>query len=45
MSIPSAKYLKVIAANRLKTGKEPQKVVLIYAASLAAAALAGKLAG
>lgn len=45
MSIPSAKYLKVKAANRLKTGKEPQKVVLIYAAILAAAALAGKLAG
>lgn len=45
MSIPSAKYLKVKAANRLKTGKEPQKVVLIYAAILAAAALAGNLAG
>lgn len=45
MSIPSAKYLKVKAANRLKTGKDPQKVVLIYAAILAAAALAGKLAG
>lgn len=45
MSIPSAKYLKIKAANRLKTGKEPQKVVLIYAAILAAAALAGKLAG
>lgn len=45
MSIPSAKYLKVKASNRLKTGKEPQKVVLIYAAILAAAALAGYLAG
>lgn len=45
MSIPSAKYLKVKAANRLKTGKEPQRVVLIYAAILAAAALAGNLAG
>ena len=45
MSIPSAKYLKVKAANRLKNGKEPQKVVLIYAAILAAAALAGNLAG
>ena len=45
MSIPSAKYLKVKAANRLKTGKEPQKVVLIYAAILAAAALVGNLAG
>ena len=45
MSIPSAKYLKVKAANRLKTGKEPQKVVLIYAAILAAAAMAGNLAG
>lgn len=44
MSIPSAKYLKVKAANRLKTGKEPQKVVLIYAAILAAAALAENLA-
>ena len=45
MSIPSAKYLKVKAANRLETGKEPQKVVLIYAAILAAAALAGNLIG
>lgn len=42
MSIPSAKYLKVKAANRLKTGKEPQKVVLIYAAILAAAAQIGR---
>lgn len=45
MSIPSAKYLKVKAANRLETGKEPQRVVLIYAAILAAAALAGNLIG
>lgn len=39
MSIPSAKYLKVKAANRLKDGKEPQKVVLVYAGILAASSL------
>ncbi len=39
MSIPSAKYLKVKAANRLKGGKEPQKVVLVYAGILAGSSL------
>lgn len=39
MSIPSAKYLKVKAAGRLKTGQEPKKVVLIYAGILAASTL------
>ena len=39
MSIPSAKYLKVKAANRLKDGKEPQKVVLVYAGILAGSSL------
>lgn len=39
MSIPSAKYLKVKAANRLKDGKEPQKIVLVYAGILAGSSL------
>ena len=40
MSIPSAKYLKVKAANRLESGKDPQKVVLVYSAIVALSALA-----
>lgn len=39
MSIPSAKYLKVKAAHRLKDGKEPQKIVLVYAGLLAGSSL------
>lgn len=40
MNIPSAKYLKVKAANRLESGKDPQRVVLIYSAIVAVSALA-----
>lgn len=40
MNIPSAKYLKVKAANRLESGKDPQKVVLVYSAIVALSALA-----
>ena len=32
MNIPSSKYLKVKAAKRLEAAKEPQRIVLIYAA-------------
>ncbi len=35
MNIPSAKYLKVKAANRLESGKDPKRVVLVYSAVLA----------
>ena len=40
MTIPSAKYLKVKAANRLSSGKDPQRVVLVYSAVAALSALA-----
>ena len=40
MNIPSAKYLKVKAANRLSSGKNPQRVVLVYSAVAALSALA-----
>lgn len=40
MSIPSSKYLKVKAANRLESGKDPKKVVLVYSAIVALSALA-----
>lgn len=40
MNIPSAKYLKVKAANRLESGKDPQKVVLVYSTIVALSALA-----
>ena len=43
MNIPSAKYLKVKAANRLSSGKDPQRVVLIYSAIVALSALAVNL--
>lgn len=36
MKIPSAKYLKVKAGNRLASGRDPQKVVLTYAGISAA---------
>ncbi len=39
MNIPSAKYLKVKAANRLESGKDPKKVVLVYSAIAALSAL------
>lgn len=39
MSIPSAKYLKKKAANRLQSGKDPKKVVLVYAGIVAASSL------
>lgn len=39
MTIPSAKYLKVKAANRLSEGKEPKKVVLTYAGIIAGSSL------
>ncbi len=39
MNIPSAKYLKVKAANRLESGKDPQRVVLIYSAIVAGSSL------
>ena len=40
MSIPSSKYLKVKAANRLESGKDPKKVILVYSAVVALSALA-----
>ena len=40
MNIPSAKYLKVKAANRLESGKDHKKVVLVYSAIAALSALA-----
>ena len=40
MNIPSAKYLKVKAANRLESGVDPKKVVLVYSAIAALSALA-----
>lgn len=39
MSIPSAKYLKKKASNRLQSGKDPKKVVLAYAGIVAASSL------
>lgn len=39
MSIPSAKYLKVKAANRLEGGNAPRTIVLIYAGILAGSSL------
>ena len=44
MNIPSSKYLKVKAANRLESGKDPKKVVLVYSAIVALAALAVNVA-
>lgn len=43
MNIPSAKYLKVKAANRLSSGKDPQRVVLVYSSIVAVSALAVNL--
>lgn len=40
MNIPSAKYLKVKASNRLESGKDPKKVVLVYSVIVALSALA-----
>lgn len=40
MNIPSSKYLKVKASNRLESGKDPQRVVLVYSAVVALSALA-----
>lgn len=40
MNIPSSKYLKVKAGKRLEAAKEPQRIVLIYAAIVALSALA-----
>ena len=39
MSIPSAKYLKKKASNRLQSGKDPKKVVLVYAGIVALSSL------
>lgn len=39
MSIPSAKYLKAKAANRLDGGKEPRRVALCYASIVAVSSL------
>lgn len=39
MNIPSAKYLKVKATNRLESGKDPRKVVLVYSAVVAVSSL------
>lgn len=39
MSIPSAKYLKKKASNRLQSGNDPKKVVLIYAGIVALSSL------
>lgn len=39
MNIPSAKYLKVKAGNRLSDGKDPQRVALVYSAIVALSAL------
>lgn len=43
MNIPSAKYVKVKAANRLSSGKDPQRVVLVYSSVVALSALAVNL--
>lgn len=43
MNIPSAKYLKVKAANRLSSGKDPRRVVLVYSSIVALSALAVNL--
>ena len=43
MNIPSAKYLKTKAANRLASGKDPQRVVLVYSSIVALSALAVNL--
>ena len=40
MNIPSAKYLKVKAKNRLSSAKDPGRVALVYAAVVALSALA-----
>jgi len=39
MSIPSAKYLKKKASNRLQSGSDPKKVVLVYAGIVALSSL------
>lgn len=39
MSIPSAKYLKEKASNRLQSGNDPKKVVLVYAGIVALSSL------
>ena len=39
MSIPSAKYLKNKASNRLQSGNDPKKVVLVYAGIVALSSL------
>ena len=39
MSIPSAKYLKKKASNRLQSGNAPKKVVLVYAGIVALSSL------
>ena len=39
MSIPSAKYLKKKASNRLQSGNDPKKVVLVYAGIAALSSL------
>lgn len=39
MSIPSAKYLKKKTSNRLQSGNDPKKVVLVYAGIVALSSL------
>ena len=39
MSIPSAKYLKKKASNRLQSGNDPKKVLLVYAGIVALSSL------
>ena len=39
MSIPSAKYLKKKASNRLQSGNDPKKIVLVYAGIVALSSL------
>ena len=39
MSIPSAKYLKKKASNRLQSGNDPKRVVLVYAGIVALSSL------
>lgn len=39
MSIPSAKFLKKKASNRLQSGNDPKKVVLVYAGIVALSSL------
>ena len=39
MSIPSAKYLKKKASNRLQSGNDPKKVVLVYGGIVALSSL------